>query len=126
MIQIRKEQMQEFNDAALATTERDIAEALRRNLATVEDEKLAVKIHAMSEAELADFVHKIVEIGTKYGFMLRGDLYDLVEACVRVGPEDLLAEPVLEHPRLTPNQKVKVMLELYEQKPAALRRPRSK
>ncbi len=35
MIQIRKEQMQEFNDAALAQTERDIAEALRRNLATV-------------------------------------------------------------------------------------------
>ena len=125
-MQIRPEQMKELNDAALAKTERDIAEALRKNLATVEDEQLAVKIHAMSEAELADFVHKIVEIGTKYGFMLRGDLYALVEACVRVGPENLLAQEVLEHPRLSPSQKVKVMLDLYKEGLAPPRGPSSK
>ncbi|HEY7665138.1 MAG TPA: hypothetical protein VH934_18630 [Xanthobacteraceae bacterium] len=92
-------------------TEADIALALRRRFENSSEERIAISIPTLSDDELAGFVHEIVEVGRKHGFVLRGDLYSLVEAVVIFGRENALLDPMLTNRQLSPQEKVSVIVD---------------
>jgi len=85
--------------------------ALRRRFENSK-EPLAISITALSDDQLARFVHEIVEVGRQHGFDDRGDFYALAEAAAILGPRNLLSKPVLSNPNLTGSEKVGVMVDL--------------
>lgn len=115
MLQLTAAQMQMFTDQALARTVKDIIEALNKRFATESNCPDAVNWRGMEPSDHTRLVDQIVKIGWSQGFQLRGEMYALVEACVAYDPRKLLADPVLEHKGLTPMEKVRVMVELYQE-----------
>lgn len=107
--------MEMLENRALTRTEFDIVDALLEHFDPDKKISGAISFSAMASAARVRFVHEIVKIGADNGFRLRGELYALAEACLMVGPRELLAEAVLAHPRLTPMEKVSVMLNLCQQ-----------
>ena len=104
-------------------TEADIALALRRRFEKSNGELVAISITTLSDDELERFVHEIVELGRRHGFVLRGDLYALVEAAVMLGPRNLISEPVLSNPNLTAGERVRVMVDLRNEASALGQKP---
>jgi len=86
--------------------------ALRRRFENSSEERVAIPIKTLSDDDLAKFVHEIVELGRKHGFVARGDFYALAEAAAILGPRNMLSEPVLSNPKLTASEKVRVMIDL--------------
>jgi hypothetical protein len=111
-MQIRPAQWRTLLELSFRKTEADIALALRRRFENSNEEPVAISIRTLSDDELARFVHDIVELGRPHGFVLRGDLYALVEAAAIFGPRNLLSEPVLSNPGLSAGEKVRVMVDL--------------
>ena len=122
MLQIRPSQWRTLAELCFRRTEADIAAALRRRFENSK-EPLAIQIKALSDDELATFVHEIVELGRKHGFVARGDFYELAEAAATLGPRNLLSEPVLSNPKLTASEKVRVMIDLWTEARALGRLP---
>src|SRR3954471_19618873 len=110
-MQIRPAQWRTLTELSWRRTEADIALALRRRFENSK-EQVAISITALSDAELARFVREIVGLGRRHGFVLRGDLYALVEAAVMLGPRNVISEPVLSNLNLTAGEKVRVMVDL--------------
>jgi hypothetical protein len=92
-------------------TEADIALALLRRFENSTEERIAIPIPTLSDDELAGFVHEIVEVGRKHGFVLRGDLYSLVEAVAIFGRENALLDAMLTNQQLSPHEKVSVIVD---------------
>jgi len=111
-MQIRPAQWRTLLELSFRKTEADIASALRRRFENSNEEPVATSIKKLSADELARFVHDIVELARPHGFVLRGDLYALVEAAAIFGPRNLLSEPVLSNPSLAASEKVRVMVDL--------------
>ncbi|TFW32467.1 hypothetical protein [Massilia horti] len=122
MLQITKTQMEFLTRQAFGQTVLDLADALSEHFDR-EDRHPAVNWPALTREDRVRLVDQIATIGAKHGFALRGELYALAEACVTVGPRGLLVDTVLEHPNLTPREKVNVMLDLYNQWGAPFRGP---
>jgi hypothetical protein len=101
-----------LTELSFRRTEADIALALRRRFEKSDDESVAIHIAKLSDIELASFVHEVVLLGRGHGFLLRGDLYALVEAAALLGPRNLLSEPVLSNPDLSASERVHVMVDL--------------
>lgn len=121
MLQITETQMEAFTRRAFERTVLDLVDALSEQFAR-EDMHSAVTWRALTREDRIRLVDQIAKSGAKHGFKLRGELYALAEACVTVGPRELLVDTVLEHPELTPLEKVNVMLDLYNQWGAPFRR----
>jgi hypothetical protein len=111
-MQIGPAQWRTLTELSWRRTEADIALALRRRFENSNEEPVATSIKKLSADELARFIHDIVELGRAHGFVLRGDLYALVEAATIFGPRNLLSEPVLSNPGLSASEKVRVMVDL--------------
>jgi hypothetical protein len=111
-MQIGPAQWRTLTELSWRRTEADIALALRRRFENSNEEPIAISIKKLSDDELASFVHDIVKLGRPHGFVLRGDLYALVEAAAIFGPRNLLSETVLSNPGLSANEKVRVMVDL--------------
>lgn len=107
--------MQKLAASAKLKCEQDIVETLQRQFIGQSRGNISFDINNQSESQLSFFVHPVCEIGWKHGFDRRGDLYALVEACVRLGPKNFISPPVLEHPRLSAHEKVQVMLDLHKE-----------
>ena len=90
-------------------TEADIALALRRRFENSK-EQVAISIPTLTDDQLASFVHEIVEAGRAHGFVLRGDLYSLVEAAAIFGRDDVLLDVVLTNQKLSAQEKVSVIV----------------
>ena len=112
VLQIRPSQWRTLTELCFRRTEADIAAALRRRFENSNEEPVAISVRTLSDDELASFVHDIVKLGRPHGFVLRGDLYALVEAATIFGPLNLLSEPVLSNPGLSASEKVRVMVDL--------------
>ena len=103
-------QWRTLTELSFRRTEADIASALRRRFENSK-EQLAISIATLSEDELAGFVHEIVNVGRKHGFVLRGDLYSLVEAVAIFGHENALLDAMLTNRQLSPQEKVRVIVD---------------
>ena len=110
MLQIGAAQWRTLTELCFRRTEADIALALRRRFENSK-ESLAISITTLSDDELAGFVHEIVEVGRKHGFVLRGDLYSLVEAVAIFGRENALLDAMLTDQRFSPQEKVRVIVD---------------
>ena len=116
MLQIQPAQWRTLTELSFRRTEADIALALRRRFENSKnEEQLAISIRALSDDQLASFVHEIVEAGRTHGFILRGDLYSLVEAAAIFGRDDVLLDVVLTNANLNAQEKVSVIVELCRQ-----------
>lgn len=113
-MQIRPTQWRTLTELSWRRTEADIAAALRRRFENSK-EQVAISITALSDAELASFVHEIVGFGRAHGFVLRGDVYSLVEAAAIFGRDNVLLDVVLTNPNLSAQEKVSVIVELCRQ-----------
>src|SRR3954468_4918905 len=122
-MQITAAQWRALTDLSFRRTESDIALALRRQFEKSNGEPVAVSITTLSDDELGRFVHEIVELGRSDGFVLRGDLYALVEAALMLGPRNVISEPVLSNPNLTAGEKVRVMVDLCNEARALGQKP---
>ena len=111
-MQIGPAQWRTLTELSWRRTEADIALALRRRFENSNEELVAISIATLSGDELGSFVHEMVELGRAHGFVLRGDLYALVEAAAMVGPRKLLSQPALSNPNLTASERVRVMVDL--------------
>ena len=98
-------------EVSFRKTEADIAQALRRRFENSK-ETVAASIKKVSDDELATFVHEIVEVGRTHGFVLRGDLYSLVEAAAIFGRNNVLLDVVLTNPHLSAHEKVCVIVDV--------------
>jgi len=78
-------------------------------------EPLSIQIKALSEDQLASFAHEIVDAGRAHGFVLRGDLYSLVEAVAIFGRDNVLLDVVLTNPHFSAQEKVCVAVDLCKQ-----------
>jgi hypothetical protein len=78
-------------------------------------EPLAISITALPDDQLASFVREIVDAGRAHGFVLRGDLYSLVEAVAIFGRDNILLDVVLTNPNLSAQEKVCVAVDLCKQ-----------
>src|SRR3954453_18329425 len=107
-MQIRPAQWRTLTELSFRRTESDIALALRRRFGNSKEE-VAISITALSDAELASFVREIVGFGRVHGFVLRGDVYSLVEAAAIFGRENVLLDVVLTNPNFSAQQKVSVI-----------------
>lgn len=112
MLTIGTAQWRTLTELSFRRTEADIALALRRRFEKSR-EPLAISITTLPDDELASFVHEIVELGRKHGFVARGDFYALAEAAATLGPRNLLSNAVLTNPNLTASEKVSVMVDLH-------------
>lgn len=115
MLQIRPAQWRTLTELSFQRTEADIALALRRRFENSKAEPLAVSITTLSDDQLASFVHEIVDAGRAQGFVLRGDLYSLVEAAAIFGRDNVLLDVVLTNANLSAHEKVCVIVELCKQ-----------
>jgi len=88
--------------------------ALRQRFANSK-EPLAISITALSDDQLASFVREIVNVGRAHGFVLRGDLYSLVEAVAIFGRDNVLLEVVLTNQNFSAQEKVSVIMGLCKQ-----------
>ena len=111
MLQIRPAQWRTLTELSFRRTEADIAAALRRRFENFK-EPLAISITALSEAQLTSFVREIVDAGRAHGFVLRGDLYSLVEAVAIFGRDNVLLEVVLTNKNFSAQEKVSVIIGL--------------
>src|SRR3954471_567174 len=114
-MQIRPAQWRTLTELSWRRTEADIALALRRRFEKSNGELVAISITTLSDDELGRFVHEIVELGRRHGFVLRGDLYSLAEAAAIYGRENVLLDVVLTNPNFSAQQKVSVILGLCKQ-----------
>ena len=112
MLQIRPAQWRTLTELSFRRTEADIAAALRRRFENFDGEPVAVSIKTLSDDDLAKFVHEIVDAGRAHGFVLRGDLYSLVEATAIYGRDNVLLDVVLKNPNLSAQEKVCVAVDL--------------
>jgi len=76
------------------------------------DEAGAARFQAVAAADLARYVHHIVELGVRHDFRLHDDLLALVNACIDLGARRFLSISVLSQPALMPQEKITVMREL--------------
>src|SRR4051812_39618141 len=113
-MQITAAQWRTLAELSWRRTEADIAQALRRRFEKSK-EQVAISLTALSDSELARFVHEIVELGRVHGFVLRGDLYSLVEAAAIFGRENVLLDVVLTNPNFSAQQKVSVIVGICKQ-----------
>jgi hypothetical protein len=113
-MQIGPAQWRTLTELSWRRTEADIALALRRRFENSK-EQVAISITALSDAELASFVHEIVELGRVRGFVLRGDVYSLVEAAAIFGRDNVLLDVVLTNPNFSAQEKVSVIVGLCKQ-----------
>jgi hypothetical protein len=113
-MQIRPAQWRTLTELSWRRTEADIALALRRRFENSK-EQVAISITALSDAELASFVHEIVGLGRVHGFVLRGDVYSLVEAATIFGRDNVLLDVVLTNPNFSAQEKVSVIVGLCKQ-----------
>ena len=72
----------------------------------------AARFQAVAAADLARYVHHIIEIGVRHGFRLHDDLLALVNACIDLGAKRFLSISVLAQADLMPHEKLSVMREL--------------
>ena len=114
VLQIRPAQWRTLTELSFRRTEADIALALRRRFEKSK-EAPAVSITTLSDDQLASFVHEIVDAARTHGFVLRGDLYSLVEAAAIFGRDNVLLDVVLTNPNLSAQEKVSVIVELCRQ-----------
>lgn len=114
MLQITRTQMAIFSHQMSERTVLDLVQALDNHFLD-ENIRPAVNWRKLTSEDQVRLVDQIAKIGIKNGFKLRGELYALAEACITVGPRELLEDVVLEHPGLTPLEKVSVMLDLYNE-----------
>ena len=122
MLTIGPAQWRTLTELSFRRTEADIATALHRRFENSK-EQIAISITTLPHEQLASFVHEIVEVGRKHGFVARGDFYALAEAATILGPRDLLSKPVLSNPKLTASEKVRVMVDLCEEARGLRRAP---
>jgi len=113
-MQIGPAQWRTLTELSWRRTEADIALALRRRFENSK-EQVAISITALSDAELASFVHEIVGLGRVHGFVLRGDVYSLVEAAAIFGRDNVLLDVVLTNPNCSAQEKVSVIVGLCKQ-----------
>jgi hypothetical protein len=104
-----------LTELSFRRTEADIALALRQRFENSNKELVAIPITTMSDDELASFVHEIVKSGRIHGFVLRGDLYSLVEAAAIFGRDNVLLDVVLMNPDLSAQEKACVIVDLCKQ-----------
>ena len=110
MLTIGPAQWRTLTEISFRRTEADIASALRRRFENSK-EQIAISITTLSDDHLAGFVHEIVEVGRKHGFVLRGDLYSLVEAVAIFGRDKALLDAMLTSQQLSPQEKVSVIVD---------------
>ena len=103
-----------LTELSFRKTEADIASALRARFKNPK-EQIAVPIPALSNDDLARFVHEIVDVGRTHGFVLRGDLYSLVEAAAIFGRDNVLLDVVLTNANLSAQEKVSVIIGFCKQ-----------
>jgi hypothetical protein len=113
-MQIGPAQWRTLTELSWRRTEADIALALRRRFENSK-EQVAISITALSDAELTSFVHEIVGLGRVHGFVLRGDVYSLVEAAAIFGRDNVLLDVVLTNPNFSAQEKVSVIVGLCKQ-----------
>ena len=113
-MEISPAQWRMLTELSFRKTEADIASALRARFERSK-EQVAVSITTLSDDELASLVHQIVDAGRAHGFVLRGDLYSLVEAAAIFGRDNALLDVVLTNPNLSAQEKVSVIVGLCKQ-----------
>jgi hypothetical protein len=117
VLTIRPAQWRLLTELSFRKTEADIALALRQRFENSSEERVAIPIKTLSDDELASFVHEIVEVGRKHGFVLRGDLYSLVEAVAIFGRDKALLDAMLTNQQLSPREKVCVIVDFCKGAP---------
>jgi hypothetical protein len=122
-MQIGSAQWRTLTELSFRRTESDIALALRGRFENSTEKRVAISIATLSDDQLASFIHGIVEVGRRHGFVLRSDLYALVEAAAMLGPRNLISEPVLSNPNLTAGERVRVMVDLCNEARALGQKP---
>ena len=115
MLQIRPSQWRTLTELCFRRTEADIAAALRRRFENSNGEQVALSIKTLSDDDLAKFVHEIVDAGRAHGFVLRGDLYSLVEAAAIYGRDNVLLDVVLTNTHFSAQEKVCVIVDFCKQ-----------
>lgn len=105
------QQMRRMQARWLARIEDEVIAALHARFSDP-DEAGAARFQAVTPAELADYVHHIIELGVRHDFRLHDDLLALVNACIDLGAKRFLSIPVLSQSALMPQEKVAVMHEL--------------
>ena len=111
-MEIPPAQWRMLTELSFRKTEADIASALRARFKNSK-EQVAVRIEAHDD--LAQFVHEIVDVGRTHGFVLRGDLYSLVEAAAIFGRDNVLLDVVLTNANLSAQEKVSVIIGFCKQ-----------
>ncbi len=105
------QQMRRLQAGWLARIEDELIAALHARFSDP-DEAGAARFHAVDPADLAGYVHHIIELGVRHGFRLQDDLLALVNACIDLGAKRFLSIPVLSQSALIPQEKIAVMREL--------------
>jgi hypothetical protein len=110
-IVIDHQQMRSMQAGWFARIEAEVIAALHARFSDP-DEAGAARFQAVAPADLARYVHHIVELGVRHDFRLHDDLLVLVNACIDLGAKQFLSISVLSQSALMPQDKITVMREL--------------
>lgn len=110
-IVIDHQQMRHMQAGWLLRIEAEVIAALHARFSDP-DEAGAARFQAVAPADLARFVHHIVELGVRHDFRLHDDLLALVNACIDLDEKRFLSISALSQSALMPLEKIAVMREL--------------
>lgn len=110
-IVIDHQQMRRMQDGWFARIEVKVIAALHARFSNP-DQVGAANFQAVCPADLARYVHHIVELGVRHDFRMHDDLLALVNACIDLGAKRFLSIAVLSQSTLMPQEKIEIMREL--------------